>query len=175
MSLRAETTYSFLSRSSLPEFERVQSMLERWVKRLPKTHQEKTVANMRHKAPGSARNQAQFNAAFFELFLHEFLRGTGGEVQVETTIDGLTPDFRVTEELAGSRQLAYVVEAALHTKCLTQALLCATASPAHKRAQGVVGISIPQTSGTGPLRWRRPGLGGRPGTSAVPGGPGRCL
>ncbi len=108
---RAETTYSFFDRSSLPQFERVRSMLERWVERLPRTHQQKTVANMRHKALGSARHQAQFNAVFFELFLHEFLLGTSGEVQVEPTIDGLTPDFRVTEELAGSSQLAYVVEA----------------------------------------------------------------
>ena len=86
-------------------------MLERWVGRLPKTHQRKTVANMRHKALGSAKDQVQFTAAFFELFVHEFLHGTDGEVQVEPTIDRLTPDFRVTEKLAGSSQLTYVVEA----------------------------------------------------------------
>ena len=110
-SRRSETSYSFLDRSSLPEFERVRSMLERWVGRLPKTHQQETVAKMRHKAQGSAKEQFQFNAAFFELFLHEFLLSTGGEVQVEPIIDRLTPDFRVTEELAGGSQLTYVVEA----------------------------------------------------------------
>ena len=110
-SRRAETTYSFLDRSSLPEFEKVRRMLERWIERLPNKHQQKTVANMRHKAPGSAKDQAQFNAAFFELFLREFLLGTGGEIQVEPMIDGLTPDFRVTEELTGGSQLTYVVEA----------------------------------------------------------------
>ena len=110
-SRRAETTYSFLDRSSLPEFERVRCMLERWVERLPKKHQQKTVANLRHRSPGSGTDEIQFNGAFFELFLHEFLLGTGGEVQVEPIIDGLTPDFRMTEELAGGSQLTYVVEA----------------------------------------------------------------
>ena len=110
-SRRAETTYSFLDRSSLPEFERVRRMLERWVERLPNKHQQKTVANMRHKRLGSAKDQAQFNAAFFELFLHEFLLGAGGEVIVEPIVDGLTPDFRVAEELAGGSQVTYVVEA----------------------------------------------------------------
>ena len=110
-SLRAETTYSFLDRSSLSEFERIRCMLERWVDRLPKEHQKKTVANLRHRAPGSGKDEIQFNGAFFELFLHEFLHGTGGEVLLEPVIDGLTPDFRVTEELAGGSQLTYVVEA----------------------------------------------------------------
>ena len=82
-SLRAETTYSFLDRSSLPEFERVRCMLERWVERLPRKHRQKTVANLRHRAPGSRTDEIQFNAGFFELFLHEFLLGTDGEILVE--------------------------------------------------------------------------------------------
>ena len=110
-SRRAETTYSFLDRSSLPEFERVRCMLERWVERLPKERQQKAVANLRHNPPGSRQKEIQFNAAFFELFLHEFLLGTEGEVVVEPMIDGLTPDFEVTEELAGRSQLTYMVEA----------------------------------------------------------------
>ncbi len=110
-SRRAETTYSFLDRSSLPEFQRVRRMLERWVERLPKKHRRRTVANMRHRAPGSRTDEIQFYGAFFELFLHEFLLGTGGQVEVEPTIDGLTPDVRVTEELPNGSQLTYVVEA----------------------------------------------------------------
>ena len=110
-SRRAETTYSFLDQSSLPEFERVRCMLERWVERLPKERQQKAVAKLRHKAPGSRQKEIQFNATFFELFLHEFLLGTEGEVVVEPIIDGVTPDFEVTEELAGGSQLTYMVEA----------------------------------------------------------------
>ena len=86
-------------------------MLERWVERLPKKQQRGTVKRMRHNPPGSQQREIQFNAAFFELFLHEFLLGTGGEVVVEPMIDGLTPDFEVTEELADGSQLTYVVEA----------------------------------------------------------------
>ena len=108
---RAETTYSFLDRSSRPEFKRVRDMLERWVGRLPEKQQRDTVANMRHNPPGSQQDEIQFYAAFFELFLHEFLVGTGGEVVVEPKIDGRTPDFEVTEELPDGSQLTYVVEA----------------------------------------------------------------
>ena len=108
---RAETTYSFLDRTSKPEFERVRDMLERWVERLPEKQQRSTVANMRRTPPGSQDDEIQFNAAFFELFLHEFLCGTGSEVVVEPVIDGLTPDFEVTEELEDGSQLTYVIEA----------------------------------------------------------------
>ena len=108
---RAETTYSFLDLSSKPEVGRVRGMLERWVERLPKKQQRDTVARVRHNPPGSQQDEIQFNAAFFEVFLHEFLLGTGGEVVVEPMIDGLTPDFGVTEELADGSQLTYLVEA----------------------------------------------------------------
>ena len=108
---RAETTYSFLDRSSKPEFERVRDMLERWMGRLPEKQQRRAVATMRRNPPGTQADEIQFNAAFFELFLHQCLRGTGGEVVVEPMIDGLTPDFEVTEELADGSQLTYVVEA----------------------------------------------------------------
>ncbi len=86
-------------------------MLERWIERLPQEQQRKAVANLSHKGSGSPSDQAQFDAAFFELFLHEFLVGAGGQVTVEPSIDGLTPDFRVTQELPDGSQLTYVVEA----------------------------------------------------------------
>ena len=108
---RTETTYSFLDRSSKPEFERVRDMLERWVERLPEKQRRDTVATMRRNPPGSQEEAIQFNATFFELFLHEFLLGTGGKVVKDPMIDELTPDFQVTEELADGSQLTYVVEA----------------------------------------------------------------
>ena len=108
---RAESTYSFLDRTSLPEFERVRDMLTRWVARLPEAQQRTIVTRLRHKGRGSQRYEIQFNGAFFELFLHEFLQGTDGEVMVEPIFDGLTPDFQVKEELADGSQLTYVVEA----------------------------------------------------------------
>ncbi len=86
-------------------------MLERWVERLPEKQRRDTVARMRRDPTGTQQDEIQFNAAFFELFLHEFLLGTRGEVKVEPMIDELTPDFEVTEELADASQLTYVVEA----------------------------------------------------------------
>ena len=50
---RAETTYSFLNRTSKPEFERVRDMLERWVERLPEKQQRDTVARMRRRPNGN--------------------------------------------------------------------------------------------------------------------------
>ena len=110
-SRRAETTYAFLDRSSLPEYGRIRCMLERWVSRVPKDQQKRVVANLRHSIPGSAKEEYQFNATWFELFVHEFLRGTGGQVEVEPTINERTPDFRVTEKQGGGRQVDYVLEA----------------------------------------------------------------
>ena len=69
---------------------------------------------MRHNPPGSQKKEIQFNAAFFELFLHELLLGTAGEVTAEPVINRLTPDFEVTEKLASGSQLTYVVEATDH-------------------------------------------------------------
>ncbi len=109
--LRAETAYSFLDRTSRPEFERVRDMLERWVERLPDKQQRDVVGRMRHKGLGSQQDETQFNAAMFELFLYEFLLGTGARVVAAPIIDGLTPDFAVTERVTDGSQLNYVVEA----------------------------------------------------------------
>ena len=66
---------------------------------------------MRHKGSGSATEDRQFNAALLELSLHEFLQGTGASVLVDPEIGGLTPDFKVTEQLDTGQQIDYVVEA----------------------------------------------------------------
>ena len=39
----AESIYAFLDRSSLPEYERMRYMLQRWVDRFPSGHQRKVV------------------------------------------------------------------------------------------------------------------------------------
>ena len=110
-SLRAETTYSFYDRSSLEEFARCRLMLQRWVDRLPPAKQKDIVARIRHKGRGSWREEQSFNGAFFELFLHEFLNGTGGDTVAEPKIGHLTPDFGVTEARPDGTQINYVVEA----------------------------------------------------------------
>ena len=109
-SRNAETTHDFYDRSALLEFERLRKMLQRWIDRLPPEHQSAFVSRMRHDGRGSATEEISFQGAFFELFLHEFLLGTGGKVEVAPLIHGLTPDFGVAEEKLG-RTIDYVVEA----------------------------------------------------------------
>ena len=107
---RAETTYSFYDRSALDEFARLRRMLQRWIDRLQPSKQGDFVSRMRHKGRGSANEEQLFQGAFFELVLHEFFLGTGGEIEVEPTVHGLTPDFCVAE--AGPEgTINYVVEA----------------------------------------------------------------
>ena len=108
---RAETTYSFYNRSSLDEIARLRQMLQRWVKRLPPAKQKDIVGRMRHKGRGSPVEQQNFDGAFLELFLHEFLNGTGGHTVVGPKRGHLTPDFGVTETGPDGTQINYVVEA----------------------------------------------------------------
>lgn len=110
--LRTETTFSFYNRSSLPEFAALRSMLERWAARLPSGKQKDIVNRMRHKGQGSGQNETSFNGALLELFLHEFLNGTGGSVTVEPVIENLTPDFGVVENQPNESAVEYVLEAA---------------------------------------------------------------
>ena len=109
-SLRAETTYSFYDRSALDEFARQRRMLQRWIDHLPPSKQGEFVRRMRHTGRGSANKEQNFQGAFFELFLHEFFSGTGGEVETEPLIHGRTPDFGVTEAISEGT-INYLVEA----------------------------------------------------------------
>ena len=110
-SLRAESIYAFLDRSSLVEYERVRCMLQRWVDRFPPEHQPQILGEMRHKGSGSRANDRHFNAAFFELFLHEFLSGTDGSVEAQPSIGRRPPDFRVNLKLQDRTEFTYIVEA----------------------------------------------------------------
>lgn len=80
-------------------------MLERWIGRLPVEHRARFISRMRHKGAGSRTEEDSFNAAFFELYVHEFLTGASANVVVEPEFGSLTPDFGAME-----RNLAYVVE-----------------------------------------------------------------
>ena len=111
LSGRAETIYSYLNRTALPEYSKIRGMLERWVDHLPAGKRDDLVGRIRHKGNGSAEENRRFNAAFFELFLHEFLTSPASYVTVEPDFSGKTPDFEVTEHLADGSNLSYVVEA----------------------------------------------------------------
>ncbi len=110
-SLRAESIYSFLNRSSYPETVRLRNMLQRWVDRLPCKIRSEFVSEIKHKGSGSKQNDRGFNANFFELVLHDFFIGTGSHVEVHPPIGKGHPDFKVIEESPGGSQIIYVVEA----------------------------------------------------------------
>ncbi len=110
-SLRAETEYSFYNRSSLVGFKHLREMLQRWVDRMPPDKQKSIASRIRHGGFGSPVEQQNFDGAFFELFLHEFLNGTGGHTVVEPRIGRLTPDFGVTETGKDGTKINYMVEA----------------------------------------------------------------
>ena len=107
---RTETTYSFYDRSGLDEFARLRRMLQRWIDRLPSEKQVAFISRMRHDGRGSATEERNFQGAFFELFLHEFLLGAGGKVDVGPLMRGLTPDFGVAEA-SPEGTINYIVEA----------------------------------------------------------------
>lgn len=93
----AESYYSFLNRSSRHSVALVRDMLECWLARFPKTHQKSLATRMRHTGRTNHQQDTNFRAAFFELYMHEFLRGTGSQVTVEPNVEGLKPDFSVDE------------------------------------------------------------------------------
>ena len=111
LSRRAESIYSYLNRTALPEYEKIRDMLERWVDRLPAGKRDDLVGRIRHKGPGFPVEVRNFNAAFFELFLHEFLVGSATSVTLDPEFSGKTPDFEVTECLDDGSNFSYVVEA----------------------------------------------------------------
>ena len=110
-SLRAESIYSSLNRSSHPDTVRLRNMLQRWVDRLPFKVRSELVSSIKHKGRGSKKEDRGFNATFFELVLHEFFIGTGSHVEVHPPIGRGHPDFRVIEQSPGGSQIIYVVEA----------------------------------------------------------------
>ena len=110
-SFQAESIYSFLNRSSLPEYERLRCMLQRWVNRYPSEHRAHILGLMRHKGSGSRANDRQFNAGFFELYLHEFLIGAGGMVEAQPSHGSRPPDFQVTMMHQDATECTYMVEA----------------------------------------------------------------
>jgi len=83
-----EDGFSFLNRSAQPAAARMREILEQWYREYPPPEQEKLRIRFRE----------EFEAAFFELFLHALLRRHPAEVEVHADVaqEGRrTPDFRV--------------------------------------------------------------------------------
>ncbi len=85
----AEPGFTYLNRTARAEFARIRRTLEEWFSRYPLSGQTELRARFR------SENDAQHEAAFFELFLHELLLRTGCQVALHPVISGATrtPDF----------------------------------------------------------------------------------
>ena len=108
---RSESHFHFYNQSALPAVDRLRKMLQRWVCRFPEDKRNDIVNRMRHEGTGSRSEDRSFDSAFFELAVHEFLRGTGAEVEVDPNIAGRTPDFSAAERYPVADGQKYYVEA----------------------------------------------------------------
>jgi hypothetical protein len=88
-----EGNYSFLNRTSIPEFVAAREQIEDSFSRYPLRAQAELAARLRDK-----NNLRSFDYAFFELFLHEFFtsRGCAVEVHPESSESARRPDFFVS-------------------------------------------------------------------------------
>jgi hypothetical protein len=99
----AESHYAYLNRSARPEFGAVRDLVEDWLGDYPKHHRTHLITRLK------TQDDLQFEAAFFELYLHHIFRQAGASVQVHPYRGKgqKRPDFRVTMP-GGSR---FIVEA----------------------------------------------------------------
>ena len=108
----AETLYSYYNRSARPESESVRRMLQRWLDHLPLGRRRSVIQRMRRPGYGSPTDNQQGNAAFFEMFLHEFLNGAGHDAMMQPGLAPMTSDFAATGPGADGAPISYTVAVA---------------------------------------------------------------
>jgi hypothetical protein len=94
-----EPRFSYLNKSSRAEAERVRELVDEWIKEYPASHREALVARLRSDIDD------HHQSAFFELFLHHFLRARGCKIiEIEPKLEHTdkSPDYLV-ETSAGER------------------------------------------------------------------------
>jgi hypothetical protein len=86
-----EGTYAFLERSATPTFAEVRRLLEEWLSHVPSSERPQLIGNMR-----LGDNHA-FEAAFWELYLHEAYVRSGYRVTIHPAVsgNGKRPDFLI--------------------------------------------------------------------------------
>jgi hypothetical protein len=84
-----ETTFAFLDRCAVPFFGETRDLLEDWLSRLPAEHRAAVAGSVR------SGSDAEFESAFWEMFLHEAYRRSGHRVTVHPDVPGAAthPDF----------------------------------------------------------------------------------
>lgn len=99
-----QNPFDFFTHSDWAEVQRIRDELDKWFSEYPSGESERLKEDFRY----------DFNAAFFELLIHELLRRTEGEVDVHPFLDTeptTKPDFRTTAE----DESPYLVEATVAT------------------------------------------------------------
>lgn len=86
-----ESSYGFLNRSGSDFFAPVRELWQRWVDALPVDDRPGVVGNL------SSGDDDAFQSAFWELYLHQLLTGSGCEVELHPDVPGTSkhPDFLV--------------------------------------------------------------------------------
>jgi hypothetical protein len=91
----AESTYKFLDRVDDPALARVRATLNAWFDRFVESQGRAAVSDLRGRL--RAKQALQFEAAFWELYLHEVHARLGFEVVAHPSGPGTThPDFLVS-------------------------------------------------------------------------------
>src|SRR5215213_5282926 len=88
-----ESIFSFLNRVDQPFWERIREELERWYADYP---DEQRGFDLRQRFRRPEPNQ--HFGAWWELYLHRLFRCLGFHVEVEPSVRGGKPDFRITRE-----------------------------------------------------------------------------
>jgi hypothetical protein len=93
----AETSFQFLQRVDDPVFARIRETFNAWFARFAERQSERAVNDLRGRF--GSRQDHQFYAGFWELYLHEVFARLGFEVEVHPTGESDTrPDFLVSRE-----------------------------------------------------------------------------
>jgi hypothetical protein len=98
-----EPHYRYLDRSARPVFGVVRELMEDWLSEYPRFHRAELIARLK------TVDDIQFEAAFFELYLHHLFKRNGAKVQVHPNRgkNRKRPDFRVSMPTGAS----FLVEA----------------------------------------------------------------
>src|SRR5271169_401178 len=89
-----EPHYDFLNRSGDPFIEDIRRLIARWLSRMPSMH----IADLQYRL--QSKDDAEFESAFWELYLHEAYRRSGYRLTIHPAVSGTTrhPDFLVEDD-----------------------------------------------------------------------------
>lgn len=89
-----EPHYDFLNRSGDPFIEDIRRLIARWLSRMPSMH----IADLQYRL--QSKDDAEFESAFWELYLHEAYRRSGYRLTIHPAVPGTTrhPDFLVEDD-----------------------------------------------------------------------------